>query len=220
MRTIRVWFSKSGDACYISHLDLQRVMHRSLAKAQIPAWYSQGFNPHIYMTFALPLPLGQESVCEAMDFRCEDDAYPLDAIRDNLNAALPLGIRVLNVTEAKDKAGDIAAACYTMYLPDTAAVRSAVQIYNESENAFVSKIGKQNGRKTEKQMDLKPHLLTMEYTVEGERLRFDMTLPAGSSVNLNPGLLVQFLQTVCSDDLSSAVILRTAVLKTDGTPFV
>jgi hypothetical protein len=47
-----------------------------------------------------------------------------------------------------------------------------------------------------------------------------MTLPAGSSVNLNPGLLVQFLQTVCSDDLSSAVILRTAVLKTDGTPFV
>ena len=60
----------------------------------------------------------------------------------------------------------------------------------------------------------------MEYTVEEGKLRFDMTLPAGSSVNLNPGLLVQFLQTICSDDLSSAVILRTAVLKTDGTPFV
>ena len=220
MRTIRVWFSKSGDSCYISHLDLQRVMHRSLAKAQIPAWYSQGFNPHIYMTFALPLPLGQESVCEAMDFRCEDDAYDLEMIKERLNAALPLGIRVLNVTEAKDKAGDIAAASYTMYLPDTAAIRAAVQTYNESENAFVSKIGKQNGRKTEKQMDLKPHLKTMEYTAEGEKLRFDMTLPAGSSVNLNPGLLVQFLQTVCSDDLSSAVILRTQVLKTDGTPFV
>ncbi len=220
MRTIRVWFSKGGDACYISHLDLQRVMHRALAKAQIPAWYSQGFNPHIYLTFALPLPLGQESVCEAMDFKTEDDAYPLDAIKEKLNAALPLGLRVLDVTEAKDKAGNIAAARYVMHLPDTAAVRAAVQTYNESENAFVSKIGKQNGRKTEKQMDLKPHLTTMMYTGEDGKLRFDLTLPAGSSVNLNPGLLVQYLQTLSETDLSSTVIVRTAVLKTDGTLFV
>ena len=220
MRTIRVWFSKSGDACYISHLDLQRVMHRSLAKAQIPAWYSQGFNPHIYLTFALPLPVGQESICEAMDFRCEDDNYALDTIKEQLNRALPLGLRVLKVTEAKDKAGDIAAACYTMELPDTAAVRKAISIYNDSDSAFVAKIGKQNGRKTEKQMDLKPHLKTLEYKVKEDKLHFELTLPAGSSVNLNPALLVQFLQTAGTVDMSSAIIVRTAVLKTDGTAFV
>lgn len=220
MRTIRVWFSKKGDACYISHLDLQRVMHRCLAKAQIPAWYSQGFNPHIYLTFALPLPLGQESVCEAMDFKTEVDNLSLEEVKEKLNAALPLGIRVLKVTPAADKSGDIAAAKYSMWLPDTESVRGAVQTYNESEAAFVSKIGKQNGRKTEKQMDLKPHLKELSFEKEGENLRFELTLPAGGSVNFNPGLLVQYLQTVCETDLSVAQILRTAVLKTDGTLFV
>ena len=220
MRTIRVWFSKSGDACYISHLDLQRVMHRSLAKAQIPAWYSQGFNPHIYLTFALPLPLGQESVCEAMDFKTENDTLSLEEVKEKLNAALPLGLRVLNVTEAADKAGDIAAAQYTMWLPDAADVRAAVEKYNSCENAFVSKIGKQNGRKTEKQMDLKPHLDKLCWIAEDEKLRFELTLPAGSSVNFNPGLLVQYLQAVCETDLSAASILRTGVLKADGTAFV
>ncbi len=220
MRTIRVWFSKSGDACYISHLDLQRVMHRSLAKAQIPAWYSQGFNPHIYLTFALPLPLGQESICEAMDFKTEADDLSFEYVKEALNRALPLGLRVRNVTEAKDKAGDIAAACYTMRLPDTPAVRDAVQTYNESDAAYVSKIGKQNGRKTEKQMDLKPHLPAISYRQEAEELLFELKLPAGSTVNFNPGLLVQYLQSICETDLSAASIIRTSVLKTDGTPFV
>lgn len=220
MRTIRVWFSKSGDACYISHLDLQRVMHRSLARAQIPAWYSQGFNPHIYLTFALPLPLGQESVCEAMDFKTEDDSLSLEEVKEKLNAALPLGLRVLEVTEAKDKSGDIAAAQYIMWLPDAADVRAAVEKYNSCENAYVSKIGKQNGRKTEKQMDLKPHLDKLCWSEELGKLRFELTLPAGSAVNFNPGLLIQYLQAACETDLSAASILRTAVLKADGTAFV
>ncbi len=47
MRIIRTRFSKTANAAYISHLDLQRVMQRAMAKAQLPAWYSQGYNPRI-----------------------------------------------------------------------------------------------------------------------------------------------------------------------------
>ena len=52
MHTIRVWFAKRDEACYISHLDLQRVVQRALKLARVPVWYTQGFNPHIYLTFA------------------------------------------------------------------------------------------------------------------------------------------------------------------------
>ncbi len=55
MTTVRVWFTKTGEASYISLLDLQRVMQRALKRSGLPVWYTQGFNPHIYMTFAAPL---------------------------------------------------------------------------------------------------------------------------------------------------------------------
>ena len=68
MNTVRIWFSKKGEASYISLLDLQRVMGRAIKRSGVPAWYTQGFNPHIYMTFACPLPLGQESLVVSVDF--------------------------------------------------------------------------------------------------------------------------------------------------------
>ena len=53
-----------NEASYISLLDMQRVMQRVLKRSGLPVWHTLGFNPHIYMTFACPLSLGQESQCE------------------------------------------------------------------------------------------------------------------------------------------------------------
>ena len=60
MHTIRIWFTKTGEASYISLLDLQRVMGRALKRSGLPVWYTLGFIPHIYMTLACPLSLAQE----------------------------------------------------------------------------------------------------------------------------------------------------------------
>ena len=48
-----------NEASYISLLDMQRVMQRVLKRSGLPVWHTLGFNPHIYMTFACPLSLGQ-----------------------------------------------------------------------------------------------------------------------------------------------------------------
>ena len=60
MRCVRVWFHKTGPIRYISHLDLMRTMTRAIRRSRIPLWYTEGFNPHPYMTFALPLSLGMQ----------------------------------------------------------------------------------------------------------------------------------------------------------------
>ena len=65
----RVFYTKTGRLKYISHLDVNRLMQRALKRSGLPVWYSEGFNPHIYITFALPLALGLESRYEIMDFR-------------------------------------------------------------------------------------------------------------------------------------------------------
>ena len=72
MRCVRIWFKKMGMSRYVSHLDLMRAMTRAIRRANLPLWYTEGFNPHPYMTFALPLSLGMESLCEIGRASCRE----------------------------------------------------------------------------------------------------------------------------------------------------
>ncbi|MEG2843726.1 MAG: TIGR03936 family radical SAM-associated protein, partial [Ruthenibacterium sp.] len=114
MITVRVWFTKVGEASYISLLDLQRVMQRAFKRAQLPVWYTQGFNPHIYMTFAAPLSLGQESLVESLDFKTEDDTLNFEAVQKTLCACLPKSLAVQRVEQAKMDPKEIAFARYNV----------------------------------------------------------------------------------------------------------
>lgn len=89
MKSVRIWFEKRGLAIYTSHLDMNRCLTRAVRRANIPLWYTEGFNPHPYITFLLPLPLGQEGRREPLDIRIEDDEMPFAEIVDRLNALCP-----------------------------------------------------------------------------------------------------------------------------------
>ena len=114
MKNVRIWFKKDGECRYISHLDLNRTMLRALHKSKLPIWHTEGFNPHPFATFPLPLSLGFRGVNECMDVKLEDDNYSFKEIPKKLNDCLPRGIRVFDVTEAVMKAGKIAFASFTM----------------------------------------------------------------------------------------------------------
>ena len=107
MGKIRLRYSKAGQAKYISHLDLMATMHRALIRAGIELKYSEGFNPHPYMSVALPLPVGLSSVCELMDFELTAAHVPA-GLPNNINKSLPHGIIVLEAYEPERKFSDIA----------------------------------------------------------------------------------------------------------------
>ena len=48
----RLLFEKTGDAVYLSHLDLMRVFQRAFKRADIMIWHSQGFSPRAYVSIA------------------------------------------------------------------------------------------------------------------------------------------------------------------------
>ena len=128
MITVRIWFEKRNEASYISLLDMQRVMQRVLKRSSLPVWHTLGFNPHIYMTFTCPLSLGQESLCESVDVKTEAENPDFQAWQDKLNAIMPAGIHVFQVEPARDKASEIAYACYTISYP--AAAQPRLEQYN------------------------------------------------------------------------------------------
>ena len=121
MKSVRILFSKTGRAKYVSHLDLVRAMTRAVRRADIPLWYTEGFNRHPYLTFASPLSLGYEGLRESMDIRMEED-FPFDELVSRLNAVLPEGLVALSAADVVAKAGDLAASEYRLTIPLPASV--------------------------------------------------------------------------------------------------
>lgn len=97
----RMKFSKTGRAKYISHLDLMHTMQRSIARAELPIWFTEGFNQHAYISIALPLSTGFSGEWEFMDFQLLTETVPEDAV-DRMNAAFPEGLRALEIYALAD----------------------------------------------------------------------------------------------------------------------
>ena len=104
---LRALFEKTGNARYISHLDLMRLFQRAFKRAGLPLTHTQGFNPRPSVSIALPLSLGVESRCELLDFELEQTVAP-EEIRERLNQALVAGVRVLEVYDQMGKLKNLA----------------------------------------------------------------------------------------------------------------
>ena len=94
---LRALFEKTGNAAYISHLDLMRVFQRAFKRAGLPLTHTKGFNPRPSVSIALPLSLGVESICELLDFELETDGFSCEEIKNRLNNNLTEGVRILEV---------------------------------------------------------------------------------------------------------------------------
>lgn len=209
MITKRIKFQKVGLSVYFSHLDLQKVMQRALKKSGLPVWYSKGFNPHIYMTFTLPLSLGQESLCESFDFRLNED-LPEDEIIKALEGTLPQGIIVTAACEPDYDAKEIKYALYKITMHgDVNVLEGIISDYFNSEKALAVK----KSKKTSKEVDLKSEIKDLKIIETGrDSLTFSALYPAGIDYNLNPSLLMEYFSDKYGIDANSADILREHLL--------
>lgn len=104
----RLLFEKTGNAVWISHLDLMRLFQRAFQRAKLPLKHTQGFNPRPSVSIALPLSVGVDSVCELLDFSMDGVSVPCEEITERLNKTLVSGVRVRNTYEDGRKLRDLA----------------------------------------------------------------------------------------------------------------
>lgn len=215
MTTIRIFFEKRGESAYISLLDLQRVFHRLLKMSGLPVWYTLGFNPHIYLSFSCPLSLGQESLCESCEVKTEAESIDPAAWIAALQPLMPRGITITGVAPAVEKVGEIETAAYRITMPVSAA--PALAQYNAAEHAEVTKKTKR-GQKT---LDLKAYLAHIDAETVGDELVFTVLLPCGSgeALNLNPGLLMDYLHANGGAPAWQCQVLRTHLYTKSGADF-
>ena len=93
----RALFEKTGNAVWMSHLDLMRLLQRAFKRAGLNLTHTQGFNPRPSVSIALPLSVGVESACELLDFELDGQNISHAEICARLNAALVDGVKIHKV---------------------------------------------------------------------------------------------------------------------------
>lgn len=220
MREVRLLFSKTDRCKYISHLDINRCMSRALTRAQIPLWYTEGFNPHPYMSFSLPLPLGVESMCESLEIRITGDISNSE-IKDKLNAVLPTGIRIVGVYDDFRDCSEIAFSDYVFKydFKDNKEAEKRIKKVLSQDNIIALKRGKQGRRKVLKEVDIKPLIDKCSVSVRDNSTVINARLAAGQHSNLSPELFSQTLLKLADLDFEWKSISRLALLDADYNNF-
>jgi radical SAM-linked protein len=98
---LRITFSKQGALRYTGHLDLHKILERSIRRAGLPLAYSQGYHPQPKLNLAAALPLGFLSQAEVMDIWLNEDVE--DAV-SALQANVPPGLTIFRAKPVDERA--------------------------------------------------------------------------------------------------------------------
>lgn len=218
MPMLRVFFSKTGRAKYTSHLDTMRTMTRAFRRSGLPLWYTQGFNPHIYMMFALPIALGYESLCESVDIRLTE-VVPFASVTERLNRALPPGFSATMAATPVMEPGKIVWADYDIRLiyaqGEAAGMLEKLAAF---QNQPVIEVAKKT-KKGDKIVDIKPLCEPLHSRVDEDAVYLSMRTAAGIATNINPTLWLKELYRWSNSLPEGVKITRTAILTADLAPF-
>lgn len=205
---VRMSFQKTGMAKFISHLDTVRCITRAMKRANVPIWYTEGFNPHAFLTFAMPLSLGFESLCETVDFRLMEET-DLSELAEKINNALPVDITVKEIYVYETSPNDIRWAEYKVIFnnPDNLLLEQAEKILSADE-IMVLKKAKQGRKKVEKEVNIKEHIKSFELENDDGKLVLKTVLSSGTSININPMLLIGALTKDTETDEQDVDIIK------------
>lgn len=193
-----ITFSKTGTICYTSHLDMMKMFKRAFKRARIALSYSEGFNPHPKMGFAQPLSLGYWGMKELLEFETREE-YDCAFIEETLRKLMPDGLEILQCrksqTGGKTLAALTEAAEYMISIPLVKPLdmtsRDIYDAYMGQEN--ITALKKQKKKKELAEIDIKPMIRVISFTVEDDMIFVNALLDSGSASNLSPELVIATL---------------------------
>ena len=161
VQKLRIRYARRGPLRFSSHRDFQRALERALRRASVPMAYSAGFSPHPKVSYANAAPTGAASEAEYVEIgvvrRCEPDA-----LRAELDAALPPGLDIVDVVEARtpDLVARLEASRWRIEVPGVApdALARAWQAALAADEIPVQRLMK-SGLRT---LDVRPALVAGE----------------------------------------------------------
>ena len=207
MLKVRIKFAKQGAMKFIGHLDIMRYFQKAVKRAGLDAAYSEGFSPHMIMSFAAPLGVGITSEGEYFDLELKTPVSSKEAV-ERLNQVMVEGMEVLSAREVpegkKGKAMSlVAAADYLVSFREGMEPgenwQEKIRTFMEQPEILILKKTKKN----EKEVDIKPYIYEME--IRGESIF--LKLAAGSVKNTKPELVMEAFFAFCGQEFQPLSLL-------------
>ncbi len=196
---IRVKFRKSGIMKFIGHLDMMRYFQKALKRAGIAVSYTEGFSPHIIMSFASPLGVGLTSDGEYMDIQVEEASSSADCVR-RLNKAMAEGVEIVSFREISGEKSQnamslVAAADYEVRFragkgPEALETEPGRDSWKEDFAAFLARpeiVILKKSKNSERELDIRPFIY--EADIRDDHIFFKLS--AGSVTNIRPELVME-----------------------------
>jgi len=91
---LKLTLYKRGEMIYFSQIDIMHLLERALRRMRLPLIFTQGFNPHVKMSFGPALKLGREGKVElTLYFTQKICAHK---VKEDLQTQLPPGLDILD----------------------------------------------------------------------------------------------------------------------------
>lgn len=223
MAKLRLEITKGEEIRYTSHLDYASAIERAIIRAKLPAAYSEGFNPHMKISFASALAVGVTSEAEYMDLEFKENV-DIHAGVKRLTAALPSGIAVKSAVYVPGNAAALMAivnlATYDVIVPltgsgDFAAVEESIGRFNEAQEVLYTR----HTPKGRKEIEVKQYMAAPIGAMEQDKaVKLAIDIKITTTGSIKPGeilaILVSMFDLAVAKD--SALINRTGLYVADS----
>ncbi len=217
MAKLRLEITKGEEIRYISHLDYASAMERAIIRAKLPVAYSEGFNPHMKISFASALAVGVTSQAEYIDIECKAEIDVNQAV-EHLKATLPMGIRIKGAAYMQGNVPALMAivnlATYEITVPllaeDVGIIDDSIRWFNEAEAVLYTR----ESPKGKKEIEIKQYMakpITLTALDKAVRLILEIRItPTGS---IKPGEVLGALVAMFDlpVDIDNLLIHRTGL---------
>ena len=211
-------FQKGDIVRHLGLLDLQRTMQRALRRSGLPIGYSNGFNPHIVMTFASALSSGIPGDAEILDVTLAAGACDVkeEDCMNAMNRVLPPALQVSRVRLVEDRFPKASAALeqaeysITLHGGDAAKIVDCIETFLKEEEIMAVR----KTKRSETMVNIRPmiHLLEAQYH-EGENRAYVKTrVSFVEAATLKPDVLLGALAQFAQAEVPLHDIRRTCLL--------
>lgn len=145
VQRVRLRYTKRDRMRFASHRDLARALERAIRRAQVPIAFSAGFSPHPKISYVGAAPTGTASEAEYFEIGLSRPV-DIEQLRAALDAALPVGVDLVDVVEARTPgfADRMEASAWDLEFPgaDVAVVEAAAAAFAAAESVIVQRTTK------------------------------------------------------------------------------
>ena len=214
----RAQIRKGKEIAVLSHLDYMYVFMRALFRSNLPAAWSEGFYPHLKVSFATALAVGVTSDCEYVDFEL---TRPVEAfnVAKKLNAQLPNGAEILRLKKLRGKSKPVMSLVdlsrYEVRLPFDRKLFDAAQLSVKQFNATPQINFTRITPKKTRELELKKYLVEpVAISLVGDELLIKFAVLITPEGSLKPSEVLKVLRERFNfpAGFSAAKINRTALL--------